>query len=65
MAEVNIARPSHEEYIRGMQEYTKKLMEMDREQAKKISKETLIKAGILDENGNAKENIVTGDFFGW
>lgn len=38
---------------------------MDREEAKKISKETLIKTGVLDENGNAKENIVTGDFFGW
>ena len=58
-------RPTHEEYIRGMQEYIDKLRTMDREEAKKISKEALIKAGVLDENGNAKENIVTGDFFGW
>ena len=58
-------RPTHEEYIRGMQEYIDKLRTMDREEAKKISKEALIKAGVLDENENAKENIVTGDFFGW
>jgi hypothetical protein len=58
-------RPTHEEYIRGMQEYIEKLRTMDREEAKKVSKEALIKAGVLDENGNAKENIVTGDFFGW
>lgn len=64
MADV-IKRPTHEEYIRGMQEYINKLRTMDREEAKKISKETLIKTGVLDENGNAKENIVTGDFFGW
>lgn len=64
MADV-IKRPTHEEYIRGMQEYINKLRTMDREEAKIIAKENLTKAGILDENGKTKENIVTGDFFGW
>ena len=64
MADV-IKRPTHEEYIRGMQEYINKLRTMDREEAKKIAKENLTQAGILDENGKTKENIVTGDFFGW
>ena len=51
-------RPTHEEYI-------EKLRTMDREEAKLISKEALIKTGVLDENGNPKETIVTGHFFGW
>ena len=38
---------------------------MDQEEAKKISIETLIRTGVLDENGQTKEQIVTGDFFGW
>ena len=58
-------RPSHEEYIRGMQEYIERLKNMDKEQAKKKAIENLTKAGILDENGNTKENLVTGNFFGW
>ena len=58
-------RPTHEEYIRGMREYIEKLRTMDREEAKKVSKEALIKAGVLDENGIPKETIVTGNFFGW
>ncbi len=58
-------RPTHEEYIRGMQEYIERLKNMDKEQAKQKAIENLTKAGILDENGNTKENLVTGDFFGW
>lgn len=57
-------RPTHEEYIKGMQDYIAQLRTMDKEEAKKIAKENLIKAGVLDENGNPKENIVTGNFFG-
>ncbi len=38
---------------------------MDREEAKKVSKEALIKAGVLDENAKPKETIVTGNFFVW
>lgn len=62
---VTETRPSHDEYIRGMREYIENLKTMEREQAKKIARDTLIKTGVLDENGNSKENIVTGDFFGW
>ena len=45
-------RPTHEEYIRGMQEYIERLKNMDKEQAKQKAIENLTKAGILDENGN-------------
>jgi DNA polymerase III alpha subunit len=58
-------RPTHEEYILGMQEYIERMKNMDKEQAKQKAIENLTKAGILDENGNTKENLVTGDFFGW
>ena len=58
-------RPTHEEYIRGMREYIGRLKNMDKEQAKQKAIENLTKAGILDENGNTKENLVTGHFFGW
>jgi DNA polymerase III alpha subunit len=58
-------RTTHEEYIRGMREYIERLKNMDKEQAKQKAIENLTKAGILDENGNTKENLVTGHFFGW
>jgi len=58
-------RPTHEEYIRGMREYIERLKNMDKEQAKQKAIENLTKAGLLDENGNTKENLVTGHFFGW
>lgn len=58
-------RPSHEEFAKSVKEYIKSLKAMDPEKAKQISRDTLIKTGVLDENGNTKETIVTGDFFGW
>lgn len=58
-------RPTYEEYDESVKNYIKELQMMDQEEAKKISIETLIRTGVLDENGQTKEQIVTGDFFGW
>ncbi len=58
-------RPTFEEYEESVRNYIKELEMMDQEEAKKISIETLIRTGVLDENGQTKEQIVTGDFFGW
>ena len=41
------------------------LKSMNPEDAKKQSKEALIRMGVLDENGRTKKQIVTEDFFGW
>ena len=38
---------------------------MDSEDAKEFATEWLIDIGALDKNGMEKEQIVTGDFFGW
>ena len=38
---------------------------MSKEDALDYVSRLLIDAGILDKNGNEKEQIVTGDFFGW
>ncbi len=38
---------------------------MFKEDALKYVTKLLIEAGILDKYGNEKEQIVTGDFFGW
>lgn len=42
-----------------------KLSSMPEEEAKAYSKDVLIQIGALDKNGQVKEQIVTGDFFGW
>ncbi len=60
-----IVRPTIEEFEQGVDEYLKKLDAMEENEAKKIARETLIRTGVLDSNGNPKEQIVTGDFFGW
>lgn len=62
---VETKRPSVDELIKSMNEYIKELDNMNEKDAKKIATESLIRMGILDENGNTKEDIVTGDFFGW
>ena len=62
---VATTRPSHEEFAKSVKKYIDSLKAMDPEKARQISRETLIKTGVLDENGNTKETIVTGDFFGW
>ena len=61
-------RPTPEESIKMMQEYLDEFRELKRkdpEKAKEIAKQDLIDIGVLDEHGNPKENIVTGQFFGW
>ena len=64
-------RPTPEESIKMMQEYLDEFRELKRkdpEKAKEIAKQDLIDIGVLDEldeQGNPKENIVTGQFFGW
>ncbi|MBE6843982.1 MAG: hypothetical protein E7510_14370 [Ruminococcus sp.] len=62
---VETKRPSVDELIKSMNEYIKELDNMNEKDAKKIATESLIRMGVLDENGNTKEDIVTGDFFGW
>ncbi|MBR1692462.1 MAG: hypothetical protein IJ711_06760 [Lachnospiraceae bacterium] len=56
---------SYEEYAKGVRDYIEKLKNMPKEQAREISLQNLISAGILNEDGTDKENIVNGDFFGW
>lgn len=38
---------------------------MDSEEKKEHATNMLIKIGALNEDGSEKEQIVTGDFFGW
>ncbi len=42
-----------------------KMNRMTDDELKVFAREVLIKIGALDENGRPKEQIVTGDFFGW
>lgn len=46
---------SHEEYLRGMDEYIEWLKSLSPEEARRI----LIVSGVLDKDGNPKENIVS------
>lgn len=60
--------PTAEESIKMMQNYLEEFRELKRrepEKAKEISQKELMEIGVLDEQGNPKENIVTGHFFGW
>ena len=55
-------RVSSDEYIKMMKEYVENLEELSKtnpELAKQKAQEALIKTGVLDVNGNEKENIVT------
>lgn len=58
-------RPSIDELMKSVNDYIQEFKSMDKEEANKIAKETLIETGVLDENGKPKDTIVTGDFFGW
>lgn len=57
--------PTLEELTQSVNDYIDNFKKMDKEEAKKIATQALIETGVLDENGNPKETIVTGDFFGW
>ena len=58
-------RPTQDEFAKGVKEYIDKLKSMNPEDAKRLSIDALKRSGVLDEQGNTKETIVTGDFFGW
>ncbi len=42
-----------------------KLSRMSKDEARAYSDDVLSQIGALDENGEAKDQIVMGDFFGW
>ncbi|MBR1478996.1 MAG: hypothetical protein IJ608_13715 [Lachnospiraceae bacterium] len=56
-------------YLDELDGFVKRLIEdlntMDPNEAKKVATDTLIRIGVLREDGSRKEQIVTGDFFGW
>ncbi len=54
-----------ESYTKDFKAYVDELKKMDLEKAKVRAQKSLEEAGLLDENGHVKQNIVNGDFFGW
>ena len=58
---MTVSRPTTEEFNASADEYIKMIDNMDEEEIKQI----LIRTGVLDANGKPKDQIVTGDFFGW
>lgn len=50
---------THEELIRGMDEYIQYFKSLPPEQAREEARQTLIRTGVLDKDGNPKENIVS------
>ncbi|MBR3306721.1 MAG: hypothetical protein IKI75_05650 [Lachnospiraceae bacterium] len=58
-----------QEYVDELERDAKKFLEefeaMDPEDAKQYALDMLDRMGVLDENKQPKEQIVTGDFFGW
>ena len=54
-----------ETYTKDFKAYVDELKKMDPEKAKVRAQKSLEEAGLLDENGHVKQNIVNGDFFGW
>lgn len=49
-----------EEYLKDMEEYTEKVKKMSKEE----SIRALIRIGVLDTDGQPKEQICTGENFG-
>ena len=56
--EVEIARKGAEKYIDW-------LRSLPPDEGRRVATESLIETGVLNEDGSPKEQIVTGDFFGW
>lgn len=48
-----------EAYVEGMQKYLEKVKKMDKEESLSL----LIRGGVLDENGNQKEQICNGGMY--
>ena len=65
----NMAETVSQKDIKAFSEIKKNFLEkiysMTKEDANNYITAMLIDAGILDEDGKEKEQIVTGDFFGW
>lgn len=47
----------HEKSMREMEEYIKSFKQLDKSEAAKKAKKSLIKAGILNKDGTAKKKI--------
>ncbi|WP_281513157.1 hypothetical protein [Bacteroides acidifaciens] len=50
---------THEELISGMDEYIEYLKSLPPDQTREEAREILIRTGVLDKDGNPKENIVS------
>lgn len=48
-----------EEYIEGMRAYIRRLKALPAEEAKMEAEAALLRTGVIDNNGNLKENIVS------
>lgn len=48
-----------EAYLEGMQKYLEKVKRMDKEESLQL----LIRGGVLDQNGNPKEQICNGGMY--
>lgn len=57
-------RPTLEELTQSVNDYIADFKKLDKEEAKTIATQALIETGVLDDDGNPKETIVTGCFFG-
>lgn len=51
--------PSHEEMIRGVDEYIQYLKSLPPEEGYKVALKALIRTGVLNPDGSLKKNIVS------
>ena len=51
--------PSHEEMLRGMDDYIQYLKTLPPEDGYKFALDTLIRSGVLNPDGSPKKNIVS------
>ena len=47
------------DYLKKMDEYIERLENLPPDEAKREARESLIRSGVLDKNGNAKKRICT------
>lgn len=60
---IEVKESSYERYLKDMQKYIDTLKKMDQKDAEKISRESLIRTGVLDHKGKQKEQICTGGMY--
>lgn len=58
-----VKESSYDRYLRDMKKYIDTLKKMDQKDAEKISRESLIRTGVLDHKGKQKEQICTGGMY--